>query len=274
MTEPVANRAVIEWADLKAAFLDFYNGGTPTKGLPMHHAEYRRGARKSEWNGASADEMAGWLQNGFTSPEFPVTSEYVPSRPSRRMVFSEDGELDLTLAWSGHDYPYLEWEQQRQKPGIKVVAEFGFSAACDHREIAKYGAWVLGILEGLETMGYDIELDLTFTTGNQNASVPSRNENFQTIVRVKRENELTDLSDFSALFSPGGYRILMFIAASLAADKIGARLTSSLGCCNIRKDDVSYDPETGILRIDKNQREDDFDQEGMTAAIMDIVTGQ
>jgi hypothetical protein len=133
---------------------------------------------------------------------------------------------------------------------------------------------VLGILEGLETMGYDIELDLTFTTGNQNDSVPSRNENFQTIVRVKRENELTDLSDFSALFSPGGYRILMFIAASLAADKIGARLTSSLGCCNIRKDDVSYDPETGILRIDKNQREDDFDQEGMTAAIMDIVTGQ
>jgi hypothetical protein len=243
MTEPVANRAVIEWADLKAAFLDFYNGGTPTKGLSMHHAE------------------------------FPVTSEYVPSRPSRRMVFSEDGELDLTLAWSGHDYPYLEWEQQRQKPGIKVVAEFGFSSACDHREIAKYGAWVLGILEGLETMGYDIELDLTFTTGNQNDSVPSRNENFQTIVRVKRENELTDLSDFSALFSPGGYRILMFIAASLAADKIGATLSSSLGKCNIRKDDVSYDTETGILRIDKNQREDDFDQEGMTAAIMDIVTG-
>lgn len=257
---------VIDWSELKHGFLDGYQTGK----FPQHFRNRNdwmagRGSRNS-WNGCSADEMADYVRNGFESPEFPIGDQYIPKADSRRMIFSEEGELDLALAWSGHDYPYLAWETRKTKPGIKMVVEFGFSGGVSTATIAKYGAWCLGTLAGLETRGYDIELDFCFTTTGQNSSVGSKGtvrsdgtNAHATRVRVKREGELTDLTEFSALFSPGGYRILMFLATGLAADKIGERLDMGIGRCISHPTEIDFDTESSTLTVWANQMSSEFD---------------
>lgn len=264
---------VIDWPELKYGFLSGYE----TSNFPQMFRDrsgWTKGTRKS-WNGCSADEMAGWLKNGFESAEFPIGDQYIPRSESRHMIFGEEGELDLPLAWSGHDYPYLAWETRKSKPGIRMVVEFGFSAAVDSATIAKYGAWCLGTLAGLETRGYDIELDFCFTTTGQNSSVGGKGYGLMsdgksahaTRVRVKKEGELTDLTEFSALFSPGGYRILMFLATGIAADKIGARLDGGIGRCIRHNTAIEYDENTSTLTVWANQMSSHFDFEAMSRMV-------
>jgi hypothetical protein len=263
---------VIDWPELKYGFLSGYETGNFPQQFRNRNG-WTRGTRQS-WNGCSADQMAGWLRTGFESPEFPIGDQYIPKSESRHMIFAEEGELDLPLAWSGHDYPYLAWETRKSKPGIRMVVEFGFSGAVNNRTIAKYGAWCLGTLAGLETRGYDIELDFCFTTTGQNSSVGPKSiihsdgsGAHATRVRVKKEGELTDLTEFSALFSPGGYRILMFLATGIAADKIGARLDYAIGRCISHKTAIEYDENTSTLTVWANQMSDDFDFEAMSRMV-------
>ena len=275
MIQP-AIETIVEWSEVKHAFLTGYETGQ----FPQKFGRGRgwcKGERNS-WNGCTADEMAGWLKNGFESPEFPIGDDYIPKAESRRMQFGEEGELDLTLAWSGHDYPYISWETRKSKPGIRVVCEFGFSGAVNSEQIAKYGAWIMGVLEGLSTRGYDIELDIRFTTHEQNSAVKGRGRRrgnmsniHATIIRVKRENELTDLSDFSALFSPGGYRILMFLATAIAADKLNAQLDHGIGSCISKSTSVDYDPETAKLDIWADQMAGYFDLEDMSRKVEEAL---
>jgi hypothetical protein len=270
-----AMETIVEWSEVKHAFLTGYETGN----FPQKFGRGRgwcKGERNS-WNGCTADEMAGWLRSGFESPEFPIGDSYIPKAESRRMVFGEEGELDLTLAWSGHDYPYLSWETRKSKPGLRMLCEFGFSGAISDELIAKYGAWIMGILEGLSTRGYDIELDIRFTTHEQNSAVRGNglrrdmSNIHSTIIRVKRENELTDLSDFSALFSPGGYRILMFLATALAADKLNAQLDGGIGSCVSKETSVDYNAETATLDIWANQMSAHYDFEAMSKMVEDAL---
>lgn len=269
----VAGSTIIEWSDLKQSFLKGYDTGE----FPQYFRN-RRGWMKGGnegWNGCSADEMHGYLNNGFESPETAIGDAYIPKSDSRRIIFGEEGELDLALAWSGHDYPFLSWETQKRKPGIRMIAEFGFSGAISDKLIAEYGAWLLGILGGLETRGYDIELDIRFSTHAQNTSVSSIKFSgapiFSTIIRVKRENELTDLSDFSALFSPGGYRMLMFLATGMAADKVNARLDGGIGRCVSKRTSVDFDTETSTLDIWADQMSSHYDFEAMTRMVEEAL---
>lgn len=263
-------RVVLEFSEVKAKWLSLYNGDSWTSqpNRSDNIRNYRKGNRADSFYGCSPDDMASWLRSGFTSPSFPIDAEYSPSRPSRRMVFAEDGELDLTLAWSGHDYPYLEWETQQRKPGIRIEAGFTFSASVEPSVIAEYGAWLYGILEGLETMGYDIELDLSNTCSGMTSN---RGGKTTTLVRLKRENELSDFTEWSAMFSPGGFRMLYFTALGMAADKLGEKTTSGLGAPVNFKFDAIYDTETATLKIDVDGRARKFDLEGMSRKVNEAI---
>jgi hypothetical protein len=66
------------------------------------------------------------------------------------MIFAEEGELDLPLAWSGHDYPYLAWETRKSKPGIRMVVEFGFSVRWTMRPLPNMALGALARWPGLK----------------------------------------------------------------------------------------------------------------------------
>jgi hypothetical protein len=74
-------------------------------------------------------------------------------------------------------------------------------------------------------------------------------------MRVKRENELSDFTNWSVLFSPTGYRHVGFCAKLVAADKLGMYASSSLGM-TLEGDGwhLDYDKENSILKIRVDQR--------------------
>lgn len=262
---------LVEFSEVKAKWLSLYYGEKWHSQPNFDSQErFRKGGPWNKFQACSPDEMFQWVQNGFTSPEFPISDEYTPHREDRRMIFSDEGELDLTLAWSGHDFPYLSWETIPKKPGIRIVAQFQFSASVKSKVITEYGAWLAGILSGLESQGYDIELDLACLVSKlyTNSSYGSEET---VLVRVKRENELTDFSEWSALFSPGGFRMLFFTALALAGDKSGRKVNGSLGIPRAHKFDAQYETDTATLTISTNGSAGKFPLEEMSNKVREAL---
>lgn len=265
--EQFERTVIFDYAEVKAKWLSLYNGDSwkSQPGMESAIQNYRKGQPNASWYGATPDQMAEWLRNGFTSPEFPVGDDYMPRREARRMVFGEEGELDLTLAWSGHDYPYLDWERVERKPGIRIIADLDFNGMVRPAVIAEYGAWLAGLLSGLETMGYDIELDLRTRGNNFTHSDP--NTVYNIICRVKRENELSDFAEFSPLFSPSGFRMLIFTMFGMAMDSVGYQINGGLGRAVGNAFTANYDADTGTLDIRTNSTSSSFPMEDMTARV-------
>lgn len=188
--------------------------------------------RKSDWTGCSLKEMRDWLANGYTSKDFAQAGSYIPKRKKRSLRFGEEGELQVDLALSGHDFPFLDWEQRERKPGMRIVVDLCFSCGTTSKAITKYAAWVAGLLGSFEAQGYDLEVDVAFPVyglfSGESGYTDSGNRT-NTLVRVKRANEASDFTEWSAMFSPGGFRMLGFFAMGLVAQKTKKKLSYCIG---------------------------------------------
>lgn len=264
---------VVEYAEVKATWMKMYAGEIPLPKqknfLRQFDGSCQRGGSKNSWIGASADEMFDWLNNGFRSPEFPIGEDYTPHRQGRKLMFADEGELDLALAWSGHDYPYLRWSEIERKPGIRIEAQMNFGGFVDSKVIAEYGAWLAGLLEGLETQGYDIELDLVSLTRSK--YVGSHGGIDKTIIRVKRENELSDFTEWSPMFSPAGFRMLFFTAYAIGAEKLGKILSLGHGMPTGNRFRAEYNAETATLFLGSHKDSVSFPMERMTREVNEVM---
>jgi hypothetical protein len=219
--------------------------------------EARQNQNKS-WSGGTWADTMGWTRDGFRAPEFRHSAEYVPMAKRPRPQWNEepDGDLDIGRLYGGYDNPYLVHSEAERKPGIRVMIEFAFAAGVSRTTIEKYGAWVAGLLGSMEASGYDLTVDLwipldTLFVDRKN---PGMRDNV--LMRVKRENEVADFTNWSVLFSPTGYRHVGFCAKLVAGDKLGLKASESLGwtLASEKGWHLDYDKENSILRIRVDQR--------------------
>lgn len=267
--------AMLDYAEVKSAYLEMYEGRDPFPDQrnfhERHDGSHRKGNTSAKsFKGATADEMFDWIQNGYSAPEFSAGEDYSPQRDEQTIVFGEEGELDLTLAWSGHDYPYLQWTPEERKPGIRIEAQMNWSAFVNPSVLAEYGAWLAGLLNGLETQGYDIELDLVSIQHHLYTDTRDPDVD-KTTVRVKRENELTDFTEWSCMFSPGGFRHLFFTAYALGAHKLGKQINMGYGKPLGKGFIAEYDVDTATLFIGVNSSATSFPAEDMTRRVSEAM---
>lgn len=206
------------------------------------------------WNGGSFGQTLDWLRDGYSAPEFAHSAEYVPMAEKKRPTWNEepDGDLDLGRLYGGYDDPYLVPADQDKMPGLRVMIEFAFACGVTTETIQQYGAWVAGLLGSLESSGYDLTVDLWIPLDKLFVGSKGRDN---VLVRVKRENEVSNFHEWSALFSPTGYRHLGFCAKLVAGDKIKTKAVDHLGMTlGGYSWGLDYEKDESILKIHVDQR--------------------
>jgi hypothetical protein len=233
-------------------------GGYESKLIPG--CTYCEWAGQQSWVGGSHGQTLDWLRNGYRAPEFEHSAAYVPLGERKRPTWHDepDGDLDIGRLYGGFDDHYLVPAEQEKKPGIRVMIEYAFACGVSSKTIEQYGAWVAGLLGALESTGYDLTVDMWIPLDGLFQS--SRNDYYNmtrdnVLIRVKRQNEVSDFTDWSALFAPTGYRHVGFCAKMVAGDKIGEKCYEGLGTTLGGKGwGLVYDEEESILKIQVDQR--------------------
>lgn len=239
----------VAWSDVRDEYVALVDGKVSSQPTGKQLAARWRKDERADWTGCTKAQMKEWLRIGYKAPEFKLAS-LVNSGPegAGKFQFGEDGEMLIDLALSGFDYPFLTREPIAPEPGMHIIAGISMSSSTNVRVIAEYGAWIAGLLYKLETDGVDVALDVENRAKGSWTNRP--NTYVCTRIRVKREGELSDFTSWSALFSAGGFRKLMFTAKVLVAQRAGQKLKGDLGSpASGTAWSVAYDPNTNTLRI-------------------------
>jgi len=261
---------VIEWDDLRETFLAAAEDNFMHPQAAFMKTVYgaRDAFRAESFYGNTTGEMCGFLHNGFTSDELASAEAYVKEITLPNLIWDEEGEnVDVAAALSGDDEPFFQWEDIPTKPGIKIVAELAFLAGTSPSTIGRYGAWLAGLIANLEGEGVDVELDIALPSERNlvNQDLNSRN---QMVIRVKRAGEVRDFADYSALFSPGGFRILGFCARAMACQMWGVTCSTGFGSSYDRKRwGVCWDDSERTLYITRPAQPESFPADEMTARL-------
>jgi hypothetical protein len=258
MAEKVQN-IVIDWSDVKWRFIRCVEKGERWQSQRVmgdrlatyHNNPYE----EHKWEGGKPSDVLQNLREGFHAPEFAHAAEYVPIAMKLRNSWNEeDGDVDPGRLLAGRDDFFLGAQKRLAKPGLRVQIEFAFAWTVSAKTIQEYGAWVAGFLGSLESSGFDIIVDMW-----QPLDSLFKNDGWETrtnvLTRVKRPNEVSDFTEWSALFAPTGFRMLGFTALCVAGDKIGKVTDDSLGNTIGGKTwGVEYDRDEATVRITCNQR--------------------
>lgn len=247
----------IDWSEIKHRFIDSVRHGKSwgqakqTALSDLHANPYQI----DTWQGGSGAQTLDWLDHGFSAPELQAAAEMIPTSERPRPGWSEeDGDIDVGRLYGGYDEFYFAVGESDTRPGLKVSADVFFAGSVDAGTVRAYGAWLAGLIGALERSGYDLEIDAC-TPVEQLYDGARGRQNVQ--IRVKRFGELSDFTEWSALFAPTGLRHLVFTGFGVASEKVGKQQTSFMSMTlDKRQADwaVTYDAAENHLRISVSQR--------------------
>lgn len=258
------NVFTIEFAEVRSRWLALVAGTQKPWGRTLSRL-LSQWQREGHWIGCTIEQMKGWLASGYTTEALSgAFAQYNRTSPRRKLRFDEEGELQADLAMSGFDQPFLQWERRPRKPGLAVNIELSSSGSTDAKVIAAYTTWVAQMLLRFETEGYDLEVNVTNTV---RGLYGNRSEVDQTRVRVKRENEAADFTNWSAMFSPGGLRMLMFSAKCVGGEVKGMDVSSGLGGPIGTAYECTFDADTRTLTVMCPRTASEFPAADMTAQL-------
>jgi len=211
--------------------------------------------------GATISEMRDWLENGYQVPGLEADVGF-KLRPSRKLAFKDEGELQVDLVLGAYEYPFLEWDPRPRKPGLILQVDWDFSAMTKSNVIADYARWLAQLIQRLETDGYDLAVTLVCQARE---IVRGRYHDLTEVhMTVKRENESVDFSTWSAVFSPGGFRMLGFMSVCMAAEAQGGEPSDGLGTPVSKGWGLSFDDEERKLHVHCSSAPTHFPADGMT----------
>jgi hypothetical protein len=231
---------------------------------------------RGSWHGSSGAEMLEYFREGFTVPGLDdISADATPVRKRARPRYNDcEGDFRYDLFMTGDENHFVQWSERESIPGITVEFGTGFRGHFSASAIAEYMAWICSALIAIEASGIDASIYATckgFSRFERNANRRSFREtpapDLKWRLEVKREGERNDFQSWSALFSPGSYRILGFFTNSLASDRLGEKVSSSMGGSVSDGWGVRWNSERRILEISHNagdHNNEDFPAEMMT----------
>lgn len=195
------------------------------------------------WVGDTVNGLRDKLKRGYIVPGMKLHAGR-PTRPRRKMRFDEEGELQVDLALSGHDMPFLNWTPRKRQAGLKLQVELATRGSTSAETLTDYARWTSALIAGLQERGFDLQIDVVSRAKGLVGSADQVDLN----VRVKRFGRKSDLKSWGAIFSPGGFRSLIFLGRILACEANGVACRGMGG---------SFGPDWGI----------DFDRKARTLTI-------
>lgn len=264
-----------DFLEVKEQFLNLTNGNQSF--FSRSNAEIagelnRMWEQKTAWVGCTIDDMRGWLENGYTVEGLAdVNASLIQAKPRRRLRFQEEGdELHLDLAWSGVDSHFSEWEKRNQKPGLVVEIECAFSSKVKFDFIKPYILWVARMLQTFDENAIDVEALITNSVTSLFKG--KAGQETKTRIRAKRAGEASDIAAWSALFSPGSFRQLVFTAKAMHGVAENLTVDNTLGFPKTSpRYDVEYDAESNTLYIRQPNGASEFPEFEMTQKLASII---
>jgi hypothetical protein len=223
----------VGYADLAAQWRAIDSGDL--SGLParQHFAATEVQGIADSFAGCTREEMRGWVDNGYTAPGMEIKPAR-QSRPRRKLRFAEEGELQVDLALSGHDTPFLDWGKRTRTPGLKLKVELAVRASTPAQVLRDYAEWLTALVAGLQDRGVDLEIDVVSRAKN----VAADGRALDLSIRVKRFGRKSDLKSWGAILSPGGFRRLVFTGRMMGCEGNGTAASGGFG--------ASFGPEWGL----------------------------
>lgn len=182
----------------------------------------------------TSGQMHRWVTKGYETDAIRGLGGLPPIRERRRTLYVEDGdELHVDRVLNGEDN-FMSIDTKREViPGVKLNIELDASAGSSLM-LRDYQRWIAQMIYALETSGVDCEVNI-FTLSRNLFYGQSRT--CRQVVRVKKFGVVADFAGFSAMFSPGAFRGIMFGTFSLHADRqdlyfrgYGSGVTNAWGC--------------------------------------------
>ena len=265
-TEGTVNEFSVDWAELRNRISNFIETG---KGAPKPAKNKRvwednlTGSRE-EWQGFSGRQLNGWLKQGFQTDSLKGLEEFNPPiREKRRLIFTEDGdEFHLDLALSGEEKYLSEWTKRESIPGVSLDIEIGSNAGVSAATVNAFNVWACKIAFSLETAGIDCEINVGYSC---NGLFVEDSRQSRTLIRVKKENEATDFSAWSAMLSPAAFRGIMFAATAVHAEARNITCEYGLGRGINRQWRCFYDEADSKLKVQADFDGREFPEESMNA---------
>ena len=227
--------------------------------------------------GGTPDDVKTYMRDGYRVGQ--LNGDLLPGvlrtreGTARRgqWLWQESGdEVDLTLALSGDPDCFRSFEQAPTLGGLNVVALFAFSSTTDFNIIAQYGGWIARLLGTCQTAGISPSLIID----QYGQGVTNKDATTLIRVRVKQENDALDWRRYSVLFSPPGFRHLLFAALCRATGPthlVPGDTASHLGRPLSPSDnwDLSWDPSTRTVTCWGPTAPRSFDPELMTQKLIE-----
>lgn len=269
---------IIEWEELKGLFVKAVEEGEDSIGL-NRRINIRQAKEcllewsyPKKWSGnVTAKDMAKFIKEGY--PVFAQAieeAEISPLRKRRHLRYNDfEGEYQHDLFLSGDSNYFQDFPKRLRNPGARFNINQAFSAATNGKTVVEYLRWNLKSLMALESSG----IDCAVTVHSAYESLFQSGKDCTVIIPVKKENEASDYKAWSALFSPGGYRILTFFSMIIAADRLDEDISSLFGY-PIGKSEYCVEFNTDFRDITiwnpvKGFSQQEFNPNRMTATLMD-----
>lgn len=225
------------------------------------------------WIGCTEAEMGEWISSGYRVEGLQGVSSLLPARPRRKLIYAEEGdELMIDLALSGEDEPFQDWEKQVSNPGLSVEIYMTFSSGFPAKTINAYQRWIARALQTLDENGVDMEVNIVNRVSGANTSNYSEITN--TKIRVRKPGEAADFSSWSAMFSPGGYRMLGIMSTGIQVDRKGGQVSSGYGRpMDYGSWEVAYDEDRNVIVIGNHNSYDgyEFPEHEMTEKLRAVL---
>jgi len=269
---------VIEWAELKPLIRAATGEGTKLSGWrnasyrERFRGEYPYGADQadSDFHGFTRGQMHRWVTEGYKTTAIQGLSGLTPPiREKRRMQYVEDGdELLIDRVLAGEDNYMARWTKREVIPGVRLNIELDASAGSSTM-LRDYQRWIAQAIYALQVSGVDCEISI-FTLSRNLFREQGGNVTRQA-VRVKKFGESSvDFYGFSAMFSPGAFRGIMFSLFALHADRQnltlrghGSGVTNEWGC--------RYNAETKSIDVACHWTATEFPESRMTALLRTAI---
>lgn len=213
-----------------------------------------------------SEEMVKRLDQGYTY-KGEIDTVGLPSveyeRP--RWTYSEnpEGDFDYDLYIMGEAEYFRNRPKRLSLGGISLWVEYDFSGGVSEKTIAKYGEFVGRVIENLQKRGHDIEISLILKSRHTYTDKKSKSDTFE--ILLSKFGEKVMAHDWSAIFSPGGFRHFMFLSLMMGGRQDGRKLTSGLGAPAGNAWKVDWDAKLRRIHIGVNCHDSNFPAEDMTA---------
>lgn len=261
------------WADVIRAYTLATSGEWEPTGQLAELARSWADADDGSFYGANSETVRDWLRNGYTVPRLP---DHVPlpyadlsHKPRWRRNDDPAGEFQYDEFANGETDYYAKRDGRISKAGINVEIGITFVCSTKAKVVAAYSEWCGAAITAIRAQGFDVAI--SFVTRVESL-VPGEDRNDVHII-VNSFGEVNLAQDYSVMFSPAGYRHLMFAACTLSdeTESVG-RVDSGLGRCISTDWDVSWNAATRTLSFDTNQMGStrEFPAHDMTVKLAEI----